>query len=299
MSMLDEALSYAARGWPVFPVQAAIPGDKTSGKRPIVANGFKEATTDARQIERWWARWPDANIGIPTGKKIGAFVIDVDGPRGSESLTDLEELLGPLPDTLEASTGGGGRHLFFKWQDGRDVTNRQHVVPGIDVRGEGGYVVAAPSVHFSGRPYAWLTTSADPAAVLGKSWLDKLAPPRAGPMAPWERVAPSAARPEALPVTALLVNGKLPLLERAKLYLREVDPAIQGSGGHNALLWAARTMVVGFELPPATALDLLWKEFNPPGLPRGTAPARRTPRAARPRTPSRARAPGSSAPSCR
>lgn len=145
----EAALSYAAKGWPVFPC-------KPRGKTPLTPHGFKEATCNPNLIERWWDRWPDANIGVPTGSAIKAWVLDVDGAEGSVSLTQLESELGELPLTREAITGGGGRHLFFSMPGDRAIGNRVNLRPGLDVRGDGGYVVVPPSIHPSGKAYAWL-----------------------------------------------------------------------------------------------------------------------------------------------
>lgn len=257
-ALRDHALGYAARGWPVMPLQPR-------GKKPLTPHGLTEATTNVNVIERWWDRWPEANVGIATGAKIKAWVLDVDGAQGSASLTQLEAELGPLPDTLEQKTGGGGRHLFFAWPEGREIRNKQAVRPGIDVRGQGGYVVAPPSVHESGQPYLWPLGDGCRIAAAPVAWLDLIAP-LARSVAPWERVDPRGATPAtpakappALPDTLL----RTPVIERARRYLAEVDPAIQGQGGHNALLWAARALVVGFELDDETATSLLWSEFNP------------------------------------
>lgn len=249
MELRDHALAYAARGWPVFPLAER-------GKNPRTSNGFKDAATNPNVIERWWDRWPEANIGVPTGRAIGAWVLDVDpGKRGADSLAELESELGPLPDTLEQRTGSGGRHLFFAWVEGREVRNRQAVRPGIDVRGEGGYIVVPPSIHpDTGRTYDWSMGDDDPIVFAPAAWLDLLAPVKKA-IAPWERVSPPRPRPR--------VSLKTPLIDRAKRYLAECEPAIQGSGGHNALLWAARALVVGFELDDQTAIGLLWSDFNP------------------------------------
>lgn len=245
----DAALALAARGWPVFPV-------KPRGKTPLTAHGFKEATTNPNLIERWWDRHEQANVAVATGKTMRAWVLDVDGAEGSASLTALEAELGALPETLESATGGGGRHLFFAWPEGRVIGNRANVRPGIDVRGEGGYVVVPPSV--TERPYAWLTTPDDPIAHAPKPWLDLVCPPPRN-VPPWERVSPPA--PPLVPRQPLVARA--PIVERARRYLAEVEPAIQGNGGHNALLWAARALVVGFELDDATAIGLLWSDYNP------------------------------------
>jgi len=146
--ILEAALSYAARGWPVLPC-------RPKGKTPLCAHGVHAATTDKRTIRDWWVSWPSANVGIACGAASGLVVLDVDaGHGGEESLAKLEREHGALPVTVEAHTGGGGRHLFFRHPGGR-VKNRVCLRPGLDVRGDGGYVVAPPSVHESGGRYIW------------------------------------------------------------------------------------------------------------------------------------------------
>jgi Bifunctional DNA primase/polymerase, N-terminal len=150
--LLKAALSYARRGIPVFPCE---PG----GKRPLTYNGFWDATTDARRIRAWWHRWPAANVGIPTGERSGLLVLDVD-PRdgGPESLAALERKTGPLPRTARARTGGGGVHVFFRYPAEQEVRNSAgRPGPGLDVRGEGGYVVVPPSRTRSA--YEWIDRS--------------------------------------------------------------------------------------------------------------------------------------------
>ena len=138
--LFKAALSYARRGIPVFPCE---PG----GKRPLTYNGFWDATTDTGRVKAWWGRWPDANVGVPTGKGSGLLVLDVD-PRdgGPESLAALERENGPLPETARVRTGGGGVHVFFRYPAEKEVRNSAGWLGlGLDVRGEGGYVVVPPS----------------------------------------------------------------------------------------------------------------------------------------------------------
>lgn len=115
---------------------------------------MKDASRDPAMIREWWNRWPNANTGIVTGPESGILVLDVDGKQGEESLIELERRYSPLPDTYTVRTGGGGLHLYFLWPKGADVRNSQgKIAQSLDIRGQGGYVVASPSIHASGGRY--------------------------------------------------------------------------------------------------------------------------------------------------
>ncbi|WP_166804971.1 DUF3987 domain-containing protein [Nitrosococcus wardiae] len=170
--MKAHALLYAEWGWRVFPVHTPIKGGGCScrnpkcenvGKHPRTRNGLKDATTDPQVIEGWWCKWPGANIGIATGKGSGIVVIDIDRKEG----IDGEEAIGDrqLPDTVEQTTGSGGRHLIYirpkTDKKYRTYTNILKPTPGVDSRADGGYIVAPPSLHESWRRYEW-EASSDP-----------------------------------------------------------------------------------------------------------------------------------------
>src|SRR5215203_5585187 len=106
--LLGGALLYAGRGIPVFPCEAG-------GKRPLTAEGFLEATTEGASIRRWWGRWSNANVAIPTGERSGLLVLDVDLGEGTDSVALLELSRGQSPKTARAATGGGGAHLYFRY----------------------------------------------------------------------------------------------------------------------------------------------------------------------------------------
>lgn len=144
--LLDAALAYASWGWPVFPL-------KPRSKQPATKHGFKDATTDRERITAWWTRHPDHNIGLPTGKAFD--VIDVDVPTGIPSYSSmLDDDL--IPDVHgHVATASGGLHLYIP-PSGEG--NRAGVMPGIDYRGAGGYVVAPPStLGPRGRSWSWVT----------------------------------------------------------------------------------------------------------------------------------------------
>ena len=155
-SVLDFALDFARRGWQVFPVEH-------KGKRPATLHGLNDATVDAEQIQAWFGNGRLYNIAIRTGGGSGFDVLDVDGDEGDKSLQALIAVYGKLPETPCVQTGGGGRHFFFKHAEG--VRNSASVVGNkIDVRGDGGYVVAPPSIHANGNEYRWLTPPDTPLA---------------------------------------------------------------------------------------------------------------------------------------
>lgn len=151
---LRAALAYIGQGWRVFPL---VPG----AKEPIgaaVPHGCLDATTDGDQVLAWWGDHPDAGIGVATGSGSGIWVLDIDGPVGAINWWSWEaEHQATHTHTLSQRTGrlDGGRQLVYAWPAGRVVRSRASVLPGIDVRGEGGYVVAAPTVHPSGQHYRW------------------------------------------------------------------------------------------------------------------------------------------------
>ncbi|MGD0290114.1 MAG: bifunctional DNA primase/polymerase [Candidatus Binataceae bacterium] len=153
--MLRAALAYAERfGFAVFPC-------KPCGKEPLTPHGFKDATNGPAQIDASWKRWPSANVSIATGAASGVVVLDVD-PRhgGDETLAALEAGHGKLPDAPTVLTGGGGLHQYFK-HPGDVIHNSAGTAlgPGLDIRGDGGYVIAPPSIHPNGKEYLWEVSS--------------------------------------------------------------------------------------------------------------------------------------------
>ena len=169
-NLLPAALAYVNRfQWPVFPVHGIQQGHCTcgkpecarSGKHPIgrlVPRGLLDASLDPEQVTAWWREAPYANIGVPTGVGSGLAVLDVDVIKGGdESLYELQQRFEPLPPTVQALTGGGGMHYLFA-HPGVGVKIRNSVDSlgiGLDVRGDGGYIIVAPSSHASGRRYEW------------------------------------------------------------------------------------------------------------------------------------------------
>ncbi len=184
--MLDAALGYAKLGLPVFPLWTAVPSitgggficacgklhkDRNAAKHPmarLAPNGFKDATTDEAKVRHFWSCAPNANIGIATSREHA--VLDVDPEHGGDqTLAKFEQKHGPLPSTWRAATGGGG-HLYFT----ADIELRNSVGkigPGLDIRGDGGYVVAPPSLHASGKRYTWIEPPGQVALAPMPTWL--------------------------------------------------------------------------------------------------------------------------------
>lgn len=173
---VEAALAYAGLGWPVMPL-AWMSGDRCAcrtgahcehpAKHPLIADGLKGASTDPSQLRQWWGHWPQAGIGVRTGAVSGLLVVDIDVAHGGwDTASQLyfrgQEIEG---GTLQANTGGGGLHVFYAHPGpGANVSNTAGRLPGvgstpgIDLRGDGGYIVAPPSGHRSGGRYEWRST---------------------------------------------------------------------------------------------------------------------------------------------
>lgn len=145
---LQHALGYAARGLRVLPI---IPGHK----RPPMGAWQDAATTDPDTITAWFTGlYRDHGVGIATGRESGIFALDVDQ---YDSYRDLERAHQPLPDTLTNLTGSGGMHLVYRYPTGRTIRNSASTKlgPGLDIRGDGGQIVAPPTIHPNGTAYEW------------------------------------------------------------------------------------------------------------------------------------------------
>ena len=154
-NFLDAAIVLAKRGWRVLPVKLK------QKKPPLIDEWQNLATTNIEQIQTWWQQWQDANVGIATGEESNLLVLDVDFDPdkdldGNDVLAELERSHGALPHTVEVLTPRGGRHLYFLYPKGHDIRNSVGLLGrGLDIRSEGGYVVAPSSILLNGRPYAW------------------------------------------------------------------------------------------------------------------------------------------------
>ena len=171
---LAAALDFAERGYAVFPLHspgAGKPCDcndplcgtldergeviSSPAKHPRTKHGLADATTDTSKVTRWWGTWPHANIGVATGPGSGIAVLDIDPRHGGDAtLLALMKENEPLPDGPAYETGSGGSHYWFR-HPGFKITSRNSVGAGIDVKGDGGYVIVPPSVHSTGGSYEW------------------------------------------------------------------------------------------------------------------------------------------------
>jgi Bifunctional DNA primase/polymerase, N-terminal/Primase C terminal 1 (PriCT-1) len=163
--MLSSALKLASSGMSVFPC-------RVRDKRPATANGCNDASRDPDQIRSWWAQDENFNIGIATGDKSGIFVLDVDNDDGFTALAKF----GVVPETVEAVTGKG-EHFYFRMPAFDLRNSARKLGPGLDIRANGGYVLAPPSVHPSGKRYCWSVDSGSTFADAPQWLLDRLTVP--------------------------------------------------------------------------------------------------------------------------
>lgn len=149
-TLQEAAIQYARQGFRVFPITAA------SKKPPMIKDWPNKATTNENQINQWWSKWSQANIGIATGAQSGFFVLDIDsGTNGFSSLDALLKIHGQLPVTGKQKTGSG-EHYLFACNDITIKNSAGQIGAGIDIRGDGGYIVAPPSIHPNGNCYTWV-----------------------------------------------------------------------------------------------------------------------------------------------
>ena len=179
---LFQAALEIARLFPVFPVHTQFDGSCSCGKpdcehiakHPLTAHGHKDATQDIAKLKQWWTEAPPANIGVATGNGLLVLDADIDGD-GEASLSALEAEHGELPKgTPTVRTGSGGRQIYLAYDPARaTLKSRNRWRSGLDIRADGGYVIAPPSLHKSGKRYQYLVPFITPIA-LAPEWLVKL-----------------------------------------------------------------------------------------------------------------------------
>jgi putative DNA primase/helicase len=252
--LTSAALEYAQCGWWVIPLQSVHNGvctcrkgaecDQKPGKHPRTKHGFKDASAESAVIREWWRRWPDANIGIVTGKVSGRLVgLDVDPKHGGDkSLAKLEEKYGKLPDTHKVRTGGGGWHLYFIVPGGVEVRcSIGEIGDGLDVKAEGGYLVGAGSLHESGNRYE-IENSMPPVAC--PAWLLELMPKSSTPPAPEKE------HQQHQPGT------KVPIGKRRKRILHLAGKMCKSGMTPEAIIAAVEIEIASTFVDPATADDV-------------------------------------------
>lgn len=242
----EAARAFAAAGVPVFP---CAPG----GKHPLIRDGqgFRDATTDLAQVEAWWSRAPEANIGIPTGAVSGVVVIDVDvhGPvNGYERFARADRA--GLVDGWEvlARSPSAGMHAYYPASDGVEQRSWQAVRAGIDFRGDGGYIIAPPSrriIDGHPVPYVVETFATSPGSPVDAARLRDFLDPRPEP----------ASRP------ARSVAGSGAEMSRLAAW---VSRRQEGERNHG-LFWAA-CKLAEHQVVPSDALDVLTAAAGHAGL---------------------------------
>lgn len=262
MSKAKSALWYRRHlGWSIIPLHSVRegactcgrPGCSSPGKHPIAAAlpggswaPFQRQPATLEQLVEWWLRWPWANVGLITGAVSGVFVLDVDPRHGGDgSLNNLQAEHGILPATVEANTGGGGFHLFFR-HPGRPVKNAVNIAPGIDIRGDGGLIVLAPSDHASGGRYVWgeLTKPNLVEVAEAPGWLLDMVLDKPRPVAH--------------------VGARTTTDEWARLIL---EGAHEGERNVSATKLAGLLLRAGLNPAVVAALVLVWNRHNTPPLP--------------------------------
>lgn len=165
--MLKDVLHYAELGLSVIPIYGIVDGKCNCNSDPCDSPGkhprtkWKSRSTkrlSKEQLKTWWKKYPNSNVGIVTGKISGIAVLDIDGEEGVESLRKMGIELKDLPVTPTARTGGGGYHFIFKMSS--SAKTRAGILPNVDIRAEGGMIVAPPSLHLSGNNYTWIPQKA-------------------------------------------------------------------------------------------------------------------------------------------
>lgn len=240
-SLLKEALRYADLGWRVLPLHnptgaGCSCGDEncsSPGKHPRTRNGVNDASTDHKTIESWWQRWPDANIGIATGKHSGLVVLDVD----TESAGEIIKKKGISP-TVQSHTGKGVHH-YFK-HPGTHIANKINATFGFDIKADGGYVLAPPSLHPSGKTYSWA------------DWLD-----------PWE--AEIEKMPEWL-LDYISSNGRSAPCKTSGWQNEVLKGVSSGSRNQTAASLAGRYISKGLTDEEVIEILLGWNKKNDPPL---------------------------------
>jgi hypothetical protein len=255
--------------WAVFPCHSIVDGRCTCGgkdscspgKHPRTANGLKDATRDKSKLAQFSARWPQSNVAVVTGETNGIVVIDVDPAHGgSESLAAMEVNYGKLPATVTVETGGGGLHHYYRYPAAAKIGSCNAWLKGVDVKADGGYVIAPPSVHASGGKYRWAAGHSPDEIELAEipAWL--LAE------LPRKDVAPQLS-----PRVDGSATGRQSLLQRAQSYVAKAPSVGEGERNDAAFRLAGNVAAIddsGSRLSESEIVAVLtpWNLGNSPPL---------------------------------
>jgi len=181
------ARAYCAHGWSVIPATA-------TGKKALVSwRRWQTMAPDLELIDRWWTRWPAANVAIVTGRCSGIVVVDVDVRHGGDlALAELERAHGDLPWASVTETPSLGWHLYLRWPGFKVANSAGRLGRGIDVRGQGGLALAPPSRRGLGG-YRWAVGDQSTVPAIPNRWRRLLAP-RPRQAAAGARTGPGAAQ---------------------------------------------------------------------------------------------------------
>lgn len=238
--MMVSMLNYARINWPVIPIAPA-------GKRPVSPHTVYSATTSTDKIAEWLEATPNANIAVPAGAPIGAFVIDVDYRNGGyESLAELTLEHGEFPVTVHSRTAGRGEHYLFQLP--KDVTLVGKLRRGIDVLSTGRYFLVEPSVNAEGGRYHWINSPWTTQIANAPSWLLALV----------ERKSPKGIDSG---VPASKYSAGASRFAEAEAFMRNCPGAISGKGGHNYTFALAGQLVHHYGLSIGDAMTLM-REWN-------------------------------------
>lgn len=252
----EAARGYARRGWAVLPVG--------QDKKPLTAHGSHDATKDERIIQRLWTSWPDALIGIATGRISGVVVLDIDVRPDGSGFDSLDRLgISILPGAPTAHTPSGGVHLFFEAPSLEVKNSASKIGPHLDVRGDGGYIIVPPGPGRSWDPIKNLDTTPLPPM---PEWMvvhrvSKPAPPISRPPKPSSRLSAygEAALDNAVRRIINAGAGEQEVTLNTEVYC--IGTLVGGGEipetlGLEALLWAARKVPSFDAHRPWNALEL-------------------------------------------
>lgn len=240
------ARAYAAHGWQVFPCRS---GEKV----PATLHGVHEATTDVDTIDRWWAADPNRNVAIATGEPSGVYVLDIDGEDGFDHFGELcanhREL---APGALWQATPSGGAHGLFAHPGGRLPNTAGKLAPSVDTRGDGGYILVAPSVHPNGGTYRWMAKTYPPTM---PGWLLRLLRKMPAPRT-------------STPIDTTEASGQRYVQKAIDGELEAVRQAIEGTRNHrlNEAAFALGTLVGAGQADTETVRDQLVQAGQDAGL---------------------------------